>query len=189
MANADLMLTVAEVAVTFAGFAGLVTVIAQRLSGADTTLATGRLQSMLVLSLLVVAFSFVPQVVAGFGLSDEAVGRASSGLYGLAWVGYNVYTVRVAAALRAAGAFPTGVALYINMVVHLISPLVLLAGAAGVWNSMTAQVYTLALFGMLYISGVIFVQVFVSLVRREASAATPPPEEPDPDALCAEVPS
>ena len=41
---------------------------------------------------------------------------------------------------------------YINQVVHLISPLVLLAGAAGVWNSMTAQVYTVALFGMLYIS-------------------------------------
>ena len=86
MANADLMLTFAEVAVTFAGFAGLVTVIAQRLSGADTTVATGRLQGMLVLSLLVAAFSFVPQLVAGFGLSEEAVWRASSGLYGLAWV-------------------------------------------------------------------------------------------------------
>ncbi len=169
MANADLMLTFAEVAVTFAGFAGLVTVIAQRLSGADTTVATGRLQGMLVLSLLVAAFSFVPQLVAGFGLSEEAVWRASSGLYGLAWAGYMLFGIRLGRALRATGALPTGAALYINQVVHLISPLVLLAGAAGVWNSMTAQVYTVALFGMLYISGVLFVQVFVSLVRREAS--------------------
>jgi hypothetical protein len=43
MANADLMLTVAEVAVTFAGFAGLVTVIAQRLSG--TVVADDRRQT------------------------------------------------------------------------------------------------------------------------------------------------
>ena len=68
--NADLMLTVAEIAVAFAGFAGLVTVIAQRLSGADTSVAAIRLQGMLVLSLLVAAFSFVPQLVAGFGLSE-----------------------------------------------------------------------------------------------------------------------
>ena len=168
MANADLMLTVAEVAVTFAGFAGLVTVIAQRLSGADTHLATLRLQAMLMLSLLVAAFSFVPQLVAGFGLSEEAVWRASSGLYGLAWSGYMLFAMRLGLALQTARALPAGAALRINQVVHLISPLLLLAGAAGVWNSMTAQVYTVALFGMLYISGVLFVQVFVSLVRGEA---------------------
>ena len=168
MANADLMLTMAEIAVAFAGFAGLVTVIAQRLSGADTTVATGRLQGMLVLSLLVAAFSFVPQLVAGFGLSEEAVWRASSGLYGLAWAGYMLFGIRLALALRTARALPTGTAaLHINQVIHLISPLLLLAGAAGVWNSMTAQVYTVALFGMLYISGVLFVQVFVSLTRGD----------------------
>ena len=168
MANADLMLTVAEVAVTFAGFAGLVTVIAQRLSGGDTFLAIGRLQSMLVLSLLVAAFSFVPQLVAGFGLSEEAVWRTSSGLYGLAWVGYLLlFYLRLGSALRAAGTKYRGVALYINAVVHAISPLLLFAGVAGVWNSMTAQVYTIALFGMLYISGVVFVQVFVSLAHGD----------------------
>ena len=78
MANADLMLTVAEVAVTFAGFAGLVTVIAQRLSGAASSMAAARLQGILVLSLLAVAFSFVPQLVAGFGLSEETAWRAAS---------------------------------------------------------------------------------------------------------------
>ena len=64
-------------------------------------------------------------------------------------------------------------ALYINAVVQAISPLPLFAGAAGVWNSMTAQVYTIALFGMLHIGGAAFVQVFVSLAHGDSSPSAP----------------
>ncbi len=60
MRDADLFLTIAEVAVAFAGFASLVGILGQRSSRDDPRVLGVRMRGMILFSLLAVAFSLVP---------------------------------------------------------------------------------------------------------------------------------
>ncbi len=57
MSESDVLLTIAEVAVAFAGFASLVGVLGQRSSADDPRVIGLRMRGMLLSSLMVVAFS------------------------------------------------------------------------------------------------------------------------------------
>jgi hypothetical protein len=79
--DADLLLTIAEVAVAFAGFASLVSVLGRRYSRDDPRLDGLRLRGMLLSSLIVVAFALFPFLPMRFGVTDAEVWRISSGTY------------------------------------------------------------------------------------------------------------
>ena len=55
--DSDLLLTFAEVAVAFAGFASLVSILGQRSSPDDLRATSVRMRAMILYSLLVVGFS------------------------------------------------------------------------------------------------------------------------------------
>ena len=75
MQDSDLLLTISEVAVAFAGFASLVSVLGQRSSRDDVRVSSIRMRAMVLYSLLVVAFSLLPFVLNRYGLSEVAVWR------------------------------------------------------------------------------------------------------------------
>jgi hypothetical protein len=64
----DTLLTVAEVAVAFAGFASLVSILGRGTSDADPRILSVRMRAMLISSLLVVGFSLVPVIMHGYGM-------------------------------------------------------------------------------------------------------------------------
>jgi hypothetical protein len=81
MANADLLLTIAEIAVAFAGFASLVSVLSSARSERHALAQSILFRTMVLMSLTVVAFSLVPFVTHGFGLQSSASWRIASGLF------------------------------------------------------------------------------------------------------------
>ena len=68
----------AEVAVVFAGFAGLVGLLAQRFTGQAADVARARLLGTIELSLIVVAFSLIPLVLLNFSPDSTLIWRALS---------------------------------------------------------------------------------------------------------------
>ncbi len=78
MSESDVLLTIAEVAVAFAGFASLVGVLGQRSSADDPRVIGLRMRAMLLSSLMVVAFSIFPIILTRYGASPDLTWRTSS---------------------------------------------------------------------------------------------------------------
>ena len=78
MSDSDILLTIAEVAVAFAGFSSLVGILGQRSSLDDPRVLGVRMRAMLLSSLLVVAFSILPVVMARYGTTPELLWSSSS---------------------------------------------------------------------------------------------------------------
>ena len=78
MSESDILLTLAEVSVAFAGFASLVGVLGQRASVADPRVIGLRMRGMLLGSLLVVGFSIFPILLDLYGASMTLTWRGSS---------------------------------------------------------------------------------------------------------------
>ena len=76
----DFRFTLAEVAVAFAGFAGLVTVLTQRLATTQREFDVVRFRDMLLLSPIAVAFALFPTLPAVFGATEEVYVPTMAGL-------------------------------------------------------------------------------------------------------------
>ncbi len=78
-ADRDILLSIAEIAAAFAGFAALAGVIGRR-SAESEQLDFERLRSVVIASLLVVVASLLPIVLSRFSLNDVVAWRLASGL-------------------------------------------------------------------------------------------------------------
>jgi hypothetical protein len=168
LSESDLLFTVAEVAVAFAGFSGLVTVVSARLrAGSTGDVERHMLYSMLLLSMLTIAFALFPYLPLRLGAADAASWQISSGAFFFAWLAYFVTSViRGLRVTRAAGvAWPGRPLAAFNQVVHIAAGLSLGGGAIGLWGSATAGIYLCSLAAMLYMAGCVFVLLFTRLVR------------------------
>ena len=81
MINADLLLTIAEIAVAFAGFASLVSVLSSARNERHALAQSILFRTMVLMSLAVVAFSLVPFMTHGFGFPSSVSWRLASGLF------------------------------------------------------------------------------------------------------------
>ena len=162
MEDAELLLTIAEIAVAFAGFSGLVTILGQRSSRVDPKLVEHTLRAMILTSLLAVSFSLFPFLPYRLGASAEATWRISAGAFALAQVAYLINTgIRRRSLARSGvhGAFSAHTRFAAALwVVAILALLALAGGVAG------TGLYLFALFVVLYASGSLFFTVFVSLL-------------------------
>ena len=94
MVESDVLLTIAEVAVAFAGFASLVGILGHRTSVDDPRVLGVRMRAMLLSSLLVVAFAILPIIVARYGASPDFIWTASSLVLLAATWSYLLWLVR-----------------------------------------------------------------------------------------------
>jgi hypothetical protein len=164
----DFLFTVAEVAVAFAGFAGLVTVLTQRLAKTEREFDIVRFRDMLLLSLIAAAFSLLPTLPSAFGASDEATWRLSAVLFLIAWAGFGLQGLIAGLRLSRSGTRPFSRPLFwSNLVIHVPAMIALLLVAidAPLVASVRSAVYLAALFAMLYLAGAYFVALFISLAR------------------------
>jgi hypothetical protein len=164
----DFLFTVAEVAVAFAGFAGLVTVLTQRLAKTEREFDVVRFRDMLFLSLIAAAFSLLPTLPSAFGASDEATWRLSAVLFLIAWAGFDLQGLIAGLRLSRSGTRPFSRPLFwSNLAIHVPAMIALLLVAidAPLVASVRSAVYLAALFAMLYLAGAYFVALFISLAR------------------------
>jgi len=164
--DSEFLYAVAQVGATYAGFSTLVAVVAYR---RDMGPIPGRIYYMLLLSIIVVAFSFVPAIVQNYGATESASWRMASALYGFVWGAYWINAlVTLKSRFRDRGdlSFLNKLHTYF---VHPGTIIVLFCGALGLWGTAVDAVYATALFIMLYMSAYLFLQVITGLLEHKTS--------------------
>jgi hypothetical protein len=167
MNDSDLLLAVAEIAVAFAAFSGLVSVLGQAQSSVDPRAAAARLQSVLLNSLLATCFALLPFLPARLGASQPVTWRLCSGLFATAWLAYLIWVVRRYFHLRQVGVEPRSFATplsAVNLGLYVLGILGLASGALGLIPSLTQGAYLFGLYVLLLAAGTVFVQLFLSLL-------------------------
>ena len=165
MVDAEILYTVAQVGVTYAGFSTLVTVVAYR---RDMKALPARIYYMLLLSIIVIACAFLPFIFMAYDVSESEAWRASSGLFAVLWCWYWINAIvklktrfRVWNSLSLVNKVNTAV-------VHPATFTSLFAGMLGLWGSLTGAVYLTALFIMLCMSAYLFLQIILELLDTQA---------------------
>jgi hypothetical protein len=165
----DLLFTIAEVGVAFAGFAGLVTVLAarERRSAERAALDLAFLHTVLATSLTVVAFALLPPSLVEMGVEAETALRICAALFLCVSIGYGSWAgPRTGSTYRAANERPPWTwRLYIFLAFNQWGVLALCA--LGIISS---SFYLGALLFFLYLSASSFSRVFMSVGRNSSSA-------------------
>ncbi len=165
MEHSDILLTLAEVGIAFAGFAGLAGVFGRARVGVDPQIHYHRIRSMIEVALVLVVFSMAPLVMATSQLDGNAVWRLSSLL--LAATGLSVILAAAARMrhFRAAAGFSRVLAIVLLGSGSVVM-VVLFANAAGVFPSSAASVYVFCLGWFLIQSSILFLRVLLVFVPR-----------------------
>ena len=167
MEDSDYLFTVAEVGVALAGFAGLVSVIADRLSTNENPaeLASHRLQVMLMYSLTATGFALVPYLFLRAGLVPDIAWRLYSSFFFATWL--TIFLRMLPRALAFARGISTGAWLlvYLGFSISVAGLALLLLNTLGVFGTNTALAYLVALTLLLLAAVRLFVRLFLSLVR------------------------
>jgi len=164
--ESDILLAISEVAVAFAGFASLVSILGRGTSLDDPRVLSVRMRAMLLTSLLVVGFSLFPIFVFAYGASLGAVWIGSSLALLAASLWYYNWLRGAILALGRAGLTPS---LFQRRVIIPTLKLTLIAVVALLTpNAMFAMpaIYLTALGLLLFQSGFAFSLVVFSFLPR-----------------------
>ena len=169
MPEADILLTTAEVAVAFAGFASLVTILGRRSAQVDPRIIALRFRGMLTNSLLVVAFSMIPLVLFRYGLGEVVVWRLSSILLALAG-GINF----LALFLRGRPLFTEGVPISavrraVTFGLFGMAEVVLVLNASGATENIASAAYLTGLLLFLTVAGFAAAWLFLTFLEAPNS--------------------
>lgn len=156
MEAAEVLLTIAEVSVAFAGFTGIVAVIGRRAAGEWRTADLLRFWQMIEVSLLGLIFALVPFLFYYAGLSPASTWAASSGMLALA---SGIQMIR--AAIRTLKAFGTDRSLSIvfstlYVLIGIVVMLILIGNALGIVYQRTVAPYLVGMFWQLCLASVLF---------------------------------
>jgi hypothetical protein len=147
---ADEFRTLAEIAVSLAGFTGIVVTLERRSSEGRSLANRARLRELLLASLGVVFFAFIPTLLAGADGDDRWAYRASL----LPFVAYQVLLVVLF--IRSTGT-QLAFSEWLSAPVGLGSILLQFATALGFFADQVYHVYFLALLWLLFIACLNFV--------------------------------
>ena len=155
MAHEDWLQTLAEVAVAFAGFSGLLAGIRER-SQRESRINVTRLRTIVETSLSVLAFSLLPALLNGIGLGEVGAFRISAVAF---LAGFIPLTVRGFRRFRIAHGGPALGSSPLLGATYLASATALVAGvgcAVGIPRSAVPTLYLVALAGTLAIGALNF---------------------------------
>ena len=164
MQHSELLSTMAEVSIVFAGFTGVVGMLGLR---SDNQRIHGQLYqvgAMTGFSLIAALFSLVPLLLSAAGLSDAAVWRSSSVGLLAALLGWGIL-----GALRMRHLRGSGIHLRTDLSAKLMQLLIvpvfvaLFAIVAGFLGSRAGGIYLLCVFVSLLYAAFFFLRVFLSI--------------------------
>jgi hypothetical protein len=154
------LLTVAELAVAFAGFSALISVFASRSSVEDSRLESYGLRGLVEVSLMVAAFSVFPLIPHKLALADETVWRISSAAYFLVRVVGVFFAMRRFRRIEhAAGASERTIRNWILWPLSALSFIALVLVASGLLPAASSALYFAVLYIDLVLAGILFAQV------------------------------
>ena len=164
MDESELLLTIAEISVAFAGFASLATIFVQRSGQDDVRVDSGRLLNMLTTSLTVTGLALVPFVPILLGLSSRWVWGMSGGV-GVVTLGFLFPAIlRRTAVMKRYPGFKYGRS-YLNYTLTAVTLAALVCCIIGVPSENPFAAYFGALFALLGVSGSLFFSVIESLAH------------------------
>jgi hypothetical protein len=158
--HSDLLLTIAEVSIAFAGFASLVTLLGRRGAEHELPLDVARLRGMILTSLLALAFSLFPFLPHMLGASPQAVWRISSVAFLIAGGSAGWLQFRY---IRKVGTSRFG-SVFINGPLALLVLALLALNSALDLGKLSPGIYVFGLFSLLFISGSLFLITFLSFL-------------------------
>ena len=168
MKGMEFLFVVAQISVVYVGFATLIVVVVQQFSGARAEIEVTRLHSMMLLSLLAVAFSLLPYLLFSLDLPARTVWRISSFVLGLLWLAFNlqrIFWIRSREHKDAVQFIRRGnrVNLYVTQPVCIVC---LFGGALGLWGDLVGFVYLCAIFVLLLVGAYLFMGLVLSMSMR-----------------------
>lgn len=170
-----------QVAVGFAGFAGVIGAFSRFRMHAEAT--AFRVRAMVGVALLEVIFSLLPPLVAGFGAGEALTWQICSGLLAVVTTGLLVVMVRQASILYRVGRLMRNAA-YVLSAVGLAAIVPLYATAAGVTGAYAAATYFAMLFFGMALCSYHFILLMVAVQLDESeevsAAAASAPSGDDP---------
>jgi hypothetical protein len=160
--NRDTLLSIAEIAVSLAGFTGLVGVLGRRGEDTSSGLSWIRLRAMLEVALRNAAFALLPLPFLGVVSSETAIWRISSGIYLVTVVAYILYRRRRTNPSMAGQAL--GGPLLSLLPISLLACLANVLGLAGPY---AFSLYLLSLLLGLVSAGMLFLSVAATIFHDE----------------------
>jgi O-antigen/teichoic acid export membrane protein len=174
MIHEDWLQTLAEIAVTLAGFSGLLSGIRQR-TERESRVNSTRLRTIVETSFSVLAFCLIPVFLAGLGLAENAAYRIAA----LAFlVGFVPSTLRgFRRFLQASGAEHVAMTKGLTRLTVAVSATALLSGVAcvvGLPSDRVPTFYLISLTGTLSIGAINFLGFAIGLAQLETLEESPP---------------
>lgn len=171
MENGELLLTLADVSVAFAGFAGLAGVLKRHFAPTDHWIAGARLRGLVENALIALAFTLLPFVLERLGLTGNLLWRAASFLFGLSWGASGLLAMRLhRRAASVGGPRIPHVRNTVFLVVFLTSAVQIL-NSLGLFDDWADAIYLIGLYAALAVSGILFMRLMAPM----APLPTPTP--------------
>jgi hypothetical protein len=175
--DADTLLTIAEIAATFAGFAALVSALGRRATSGRALHDLLRLRLVIATSLIVVVAALVPSALARFDLAEDTVWRIAALTFVLltyAEIASFLMSYRPVREEFAPDVVAAGVAFVLQIVVQAALVTILVDAAIAYHDAL----YVTALVAMLCTAAFVFMRLVESTFRhisaRDASASARP---------------
>ncbi len=164
MDESELLLTIAEISVAFAGFASLASIFGRRSGGDDARVDAGRLLNMLTTSLAVTGLALLPFVTILLGLPNRWVWGTGGGVGILAVVTLGPAILRRTNLMRQYPGFSNARS-YWNYALTAVALVSLVCCILGVPAENPFAAYFGGLLALLAVSGSLFYSVIASLAR------------------------
>ncbi len=175
MQHSELLSTLAEVSIVFAGFTGVVGMLGFRSDNQRILGQMYQLGAMIGFSLIAAIFSLVPMLLSAVGLSDAAVWRSSSLGLLAALLGWSIVgTIRMRELRRSGYRTRRRVLAAVMNSLTVLVLLVLLANATGFLGARTEGIYLLCAFVPLLYAVFFFLRIFLSgMADARGESASP----------------
>jgi hypothetical protein len=156
----DLLMTIAQVSATFAGFSGIIGVFRRGSSLSEVEIGVLQVGAVVEIGVLVTGFALLPFVSDGFGAPEALTWRVCSAIAGVVFLGSFVRAMRRVRASTGEGAIANDPLLVgVALTVVGASQAGLWLNAFGITSGTAATLYVVALLLTLAHAGFMFVRL------------------------------
>ena len=156
----DLLMTIAQVAATFAGFSGIIGVFRRGVSLSDWDIGTLQVRAVAEMGVTVTGAALLPFVPDGFGVAEGLSWRLCSGVFSAALIlGFVAAMRRVQIATDQSAAMRDPLLLRVAQIVFIVVHLVLWTNVLGITPNTAGTQYVLALLLTLGVACFMFVRL------------------------------
>ncbi|MCR5877473.1 hypothetical protein [Phenylobacterium sp. J367] len=167
--HAALLSTYSQVAVGFAGFAGVIGAFSRFRMHAEAT--AFRVRAMVATALMEVLFALLPPLVGAFGLPEALVWRICDGVLAVAGTGLLVVMAWQASILYRVGRLMRNAA-YVLCAVAVVLIVPLYVAACGLWDAQAAALYMAMLFFGMVLCAYHFLLLMVAVQLDDSEAVS-----------------